>query len=135
MKKERDNGNTTVIEENGHRVSITRNVKRSKGKEYPFFVIRANILGERKTQSSPTIEGAKEKAKALLYQLKAKGGIIATYTPQQVTVIEAALSITLVSRSKLQSISQAFLFECFNMLNVENDLDARLPGFVSFASL
>ena len=82
---------TTVIEKNGHRVFIIPNEVKSGGKSYRFFRVRATLLGKRVTQTAKTFEDADKKAKALLAQIKAKGGIIATYTPEQVVVIESAL--------------------------------------------
>lgn len=79
---------TTRIEKDGHSVSITQ--VEAKGRSY--YQVRTTILGKRVLQSAKTPEEAESKAQALLSQLKAKGGMVATYTPAQVAVIEQALS-------------------------------------------
>ena len=84
---------TIIVEKNGLRVSITPDHRIKAGIEYKSYRIRTTIMGERISQTANTLEGAHEKANALLAQLKAKGGVVATYTPQQVAVIEAALDV------------------------------------------
>jgi integrase len=92
---------TTVIEKNGHKVSITPNQIKSGGNSYRVYRVRATILGERVTQTARTLEDAEKKANALLAQIKAKGGVVATYTPQQVAVIESALDTCTKARVTL----------------------------------
>lgn len=86
-KIEKTGSKTTRIERDGHSVSITQ--VRVNGSIY--YQVKATILGQRKCQSAKTAEAAEKKAHALLAQLKAKGGMVATYTPAQVAVIEQAL--------------------------------------------
>lgn len=78
---------TTRIEKDGHSVSITQVSVNGR----PYYQVKATILGQRKCQSAKTAEDAEKKAHALLAQLKAKGGMVATYTPSEVAVIEQAL--------------------------------------------
>lgn len=84
---------TERIEKNGNRVSITPNIKERNGVTYQSFLIRATILGERKTMTAPTLKEARDKANGILDQIVAKGGVVATYSPAQVAVIESALEI------------------------------------------
>jgi len=103
MKKEE----TEIIEKNGHRVSITPNHRERDGVLYNSYIIRATILGERKSQTAPTLKKAREKASALLGQLKEKGGLVATYTPQQVAIIESALGMVTTAKVTLtQAVTQ-----------------------------
>lgn len=82
---------TITIEKHGLRVSITPNHRRKNGVTYKSFLIRATILGQRKTMTASTMEDARKAAEGMISQVKAKGGVVATYTPQQVAIIEAAL--------------------------------------------
>jgi len=84
---------TTRIKKHGQRVSITPNHRVRNGIKYKSYIIRATILGERQTQTAATLEEAEKKAAAMLAQVQAGGGMIATYTPQQVAVIESALEV------------------------------------------
>ena len=103
MKKEE----TEIIEKNGHRVSITPNHRERGGVLYKSYIVRTTILGERKSQTAPTLEKAKEKANALLGQLKEKGGLVATYSPQQVAIIESALeTVTAAKVTLTQAVTQ-----------------------------
>jgi integrase len=90
---------TTSIKKHGQRVSITPNHRVRNGIKYKSFIVRATILGERKTHTAKTLKEAEEKAAAMLAQVKAGGGVIATYTPQQVAVIESALEV--VTKAKV----------------------------------
>jgi hypothetical protein len=98
----KEKSKTIIVEKNGQRVSITPDHKNKAGVVYKSYRIRTTILGERVTQTSNTLEGAQEKANTLLAQVKAKGGIIATYSPQQVAIIESALEV--VSKAKVSLI-------------------------------
>jgi integrase len=98
---------TRVIEKNGHKVSITPNEIKSGKSRYSVYRIRATILGKRVTQTAHTLKEAEKKANTLLGQLKAKGGIIATYTPEQVTIIETALkTVTEAKVTLTQAVTQ-----------------------------
>lgn len=100
----RQQSQTRIIGKNGHRVSITPNEIKSGDHSYRVYRIRTTILGKRITQTAKTLKQAEKKANALLGQLKAKGGVIATYSPEEVAVIEAALKT--VSEAKV-SLTQA----------------------------
>jgi len=82
---------TIIVEKDGHKVSITPNHRQKNGTIYKSYIVRTTILGERKAQTASTLEKAQKIASSLIGQLKAKGGVVATYTPQQVAVIESAL--------------------------------------------
>lgn len=92
---------TTRIKKHGQGVSITPNHRVRNGVKYKSYIIRATILGERKTQTATTLEEAEKKAAAMLAQLQAGGGVVATYTPQQVAVIESALEVATKARVTL----------------------------------
>jgi integrase len=103
----RSTSQTRVIEKNGHKVSITPNEIKSGKSRYRVYRVRATILGKRVTQTAQNLKEAEKKASTLLGQLKAKGGIIATYTPEQVTVIETALkTVTEAKVTLTQAVTQ-----------------------------
>lgn len=90
--KRRKSTKTIRIEKGGHSVSIIPNSRTANGKTYTSYKVQwTTPTGERKSQGAKTLELAKEKAAAVRAQIKAKGGVVATYSPQQVAVIESAL--------------------------------------------
>ena len=93
MSRKRKKSTKTIrIEKGGHSVSIIPNSRTANGKTYTSYKVQwTTPTGERKSQGAKTLELAKEKAAAVRAQIKAKGGVVATYSPQQVAVIESAL--------------------------------------------
>lgn len=91
-RKRRKKTKTIRIEKGGHSVSIIPNSRTVGSKTYISYKVQwTTPTGERKSQGAKTLELAKEKAAAVRAQIKAKGGVVATYSPQQVAVIESAL--------------------------------------------
>ena len=101
---EQSGSKTTRIEQDGHSVSITQVSVNGR----PYFQVKATILGQRKCQSAKTVEDAEKKAQALLAQLKAKGGMVATYSPSQVANIESALETCSKARVSLTQAVTAY---------------------------
>jgi integrase len=93
MSRKRKKSTKTIrIEKGGHSVSIIPNSRTANGKTYTSYKVQwTTPTGERKSQGAKTLELAKEKAAAVRAQIKAKGGVVATYSPKQVAAIETAL--------------------------------------------
>lgn len=82
---------TERIEKGGYRVSITPDHRERGGVIYSSYRIRYTIDGQRVTKTAATLKEARKEASAIIAQLKAKGGAVATYSPAEVAVIELAI--------------------------------------------
>jgi integrase len=124
---------TITILKHGQRVSITPNFKERNGVTYKSYLIRATILGERRTMTASSMDEARKAAGEMISQVKATGGVVATYKPKDVAIIEAALETCSKAKVIISTATREYA-DAIKHLPAGVGLVEAVKGYVSMKS-